>query len=79
MYVWITRHPQVVQSLISKDDIKFMFDDQTEPQQVPRLLLPVSVRELNNSLVSNPSYGGLMKILLSVILHYVHFSHLKSV
>ena len=36
-----------------------MFDDQTEPQLVPKLLLQVSVRELNNSLISDPSYGGL--------------------
>ena len=36
-----------------------MFDDHTEPQLVPKLLLRVSVRELNNSLVSDPNYGGL--------------------
>ena len=36
-----------------------MLDDQTEPQLVPKLLLQVSVRELHNSLVSNPSDGGL--------------------
>ena len=36
-----------------------MLDDQTEPQLVPKLLLQVSVRELHNSLVSDPNYGGL--------------------
>ena len=34
-----------------------MLDDQTEPQLVPKLLLQVSVRELHNSLVSDPSDG----------------------
>ena len=32
MYAWITRHPQVVQSPISNDCLKVMFDDQIEPQ-----------------------------------------------
>ena len=36
-----------------------MFDDQTEPQLLPKLLLRVSVIELNNSLVSDPNDGGL--------------------
>ena len=36
-----------------------MFDYQAEPQLVPKYLLPVSVRELNNSLVSDPNYGVL--------------------
>ena len=36
-----------------------MFDDQTEPQLVPKLLPQVCVRELNNSLVSDPNDGGL--------------------
>ena len=36
-----------------------MFDDQTEPQLVPKLLLQVSVRELHNSLVNDPNDGGL--------------------
>ena len=34
-----------------------MFDDQTEPQLVPKLLLQVSVRELHNSLLSDTSDG----------------------
>ena len=59
MYSWITGHNQVVQSPISNDCLKVMFDDQTEPQLVPKLLLRVSVRELYNSLVSDPNYGGL--------------------
>ena len=36
-----------------------MLDDQTEPQLVPKLLLQVSVRELHNSLVSDPNDGCL--------------------
>ena len=36
-----------------------MFDNHTEPQLVPKLLLPMSVRELHNSLVSDPNDGGL--------------------
>ena len=43
LYTWITRHPQVVQSPISNDSLKFMLDDQTEPQLVPKFLLQVSV------------------------------------
>ena len=37
-----------------------MFDYQTEPQIVPKLLLQVSVRELHNSLVIDPN-DGVMK------------------
>ena len=59
LYTWITRHPQVVQSPISNDCLKVELDDQTEPQLVPKLLLQVSVRELHNSLVSEPNDGGL--------------------
>ena len=36
-----------------------MLYDQTEPQLVPKLLLRVSVRELHNSLVSDPNDGVL--------------------
>ena len=36
-----------------------MLYDQTEPQLVPKLLLQMSVRELHNSLVSDPNDGGL--------------------
>ena len=59
MCAWITRHPQVVQLPISNDCPKVMFDDQTEPQLVPKLLLQVSVRELHNILVSDTNAGGL--------------------
>ena len=47
------------QSQISNDCLKVMLDDQTEPQLVPKVLLQVSVRELHNSLVSDPNYGGI--------------------
>ena len=36
MYVWITRHTQVVKSPIYNDCLKVMFDDQTEPKLVPK-------------------------------------------
>ena len=36
-----------------------MFDDQKETQLVPKLLLQVSVRELHNSLVSDPNDVGI--------------------
>ena len=65
LYTWITRHPQVVQSPISNDSIKFMLDDQTEPQLIPKLLLQLSVRELHNSLVSDPNDGGLKDSTIS--------------
>ena len=59
LYTWITHHTQVFQSPISNDCIKVMFDDQTEPQLFPKLLPQVSIRELHNSLVSDPNDGGL--------------------
>ena len=59
VYTCITRHPQVVQSPISNYCLKVMLDDQTEPQLIPKLLLQVSVREIHNSLVSDPNNGGL--------------------
>ena len=59
LYAWIKFHPQVFQSPISNDCIKVIFDDQTEPQLVPKLLLQVSVIELYNSLVSDPNNGVL--------------------
>ena len=36
-----------------------MFDDQTEPQLVLKLLLQVSVIELYNNLFSDPNDGGI--------------------
>ena len=39
--------------------LKVMFDDQTEPKLVPKLLLQVSVRELHNSLVIDPNDSSL--------------------
>ena len=39
--------------------LKVMLDDQTEPQLVPECLIKVPVRELNNSLVSDTTDGGL--------------------
>ena len=59
LYKCITCHPQVVQSPIYNDCLKVIFDDQIEPQMVPKLLLWVSVRELHNSLVSVQNYGSL--------------------
>ena len=59
LYTWITRHPQVVQSPISNDCLKVVLYDQTETQLVPKFLLQMSVRELHNSLVSDPNDGGI--------------------
>ena len=36
-----------------------MLYDQSEPQLFTKLSIQVSVRELHNSLVSDPNYGGL--------------------
>ena len=52
-------HPQVIQSPIVNDFLKVKIDGHTEPQLVPKLLLQVSVRELNKNLVSATIYGGL--------------------
>ena len=59
MYTWITHHTQFVQSPISKYCLKVLLDDQTEPQLFPKFLLHLSIRELHNSLVSDPNYVGL--------------------
>ena len=49
----------MIQLPIFNDCLKVVLYDQSEPQLVPKLLLQVSVRELHNSLVSDPNYGGL--------------------
>ena len=36
-----------------------MFDDHTEPQLFPKVLLQMSVRELHNILVSDTNDGGI--------------------
>ena len=59
LYTWITCHTQVVQSPISNYCLKVMLYDHTEPQLVPTLLSQVSVRELNNSLVSDTNDGSM--------------------
>ena len=59
MYTCITRHPQVFQSPICNNGLKVLLDDQTEPQKFSKLLLQVSVREIHNSLVSDPNDGGI--------------------
>ena len=52
-------HPQVVQSPIVNACLKVKIYGHTEPQLVPKLLLQVSVRELNKNLVSATIYGGI--------------------
>ena len=52
-------HPKVVQSPIVNYCLKVKIDGHTEPQLVPELLFRVSVRELNNNLVSDTIYDGL--------------------
>ena len=79
LYAWITLHPQVVQSPISNYCLKVVFYDQTEPQLVPNSLPQVSVRELHNSLVSDPNDGGLKDArdeVLSMHTDYVLYAHL---
>ena len=44
---------------MSNDYLKVMLDDKTEPQLVPKLLLQMSVREFNNSIVRDTNDGGL--------------------
>ena len=53
------RHPQVVQSPIFNNVLKVNIDGHTRLKIAPKLLLQVSVRELHNSLVSEPEDGGL--------------------
>ena len=50
-------HPQVVQSPIANDCLKAKVDGHTEPQLVPKLLLQVSVRDLNKNLVIKADNG----------------------
>ena len=59
LYNWIINHPQVVQSPIFNDCLKMRIYGHTVLQIVPKLLLEVSVWEINNSLVSDPVDGGL--------------------
>ena len=59
LYKWITRHTQVVQSPIYNHCLKVIFDDQTEPQMVTKLLLQVYVIELHDSFVSDPNDGSI--------------------
>ena len=43
MYVWITRHPQAVQSPIYNKCLKVIFNYQKEPQLDLKMLLQVSI------------------------------------
>ena len=52
LYNWIINNPQVVQSPTENDFLKVQIDGYTELQLVPKLLLHVSVRELNKNIVS---------------------------
>ena len=52
-------HPQVVKSPIFNYCLKVKIDGHTRPQIVPKLLLNISVRELHNSLISEPENCGL--------------------
>ena len=58
-YRWILCHPKMFQSPRANDCIKITVDGQTTPKLVPKVLLQVSVRELNNSMVSPIEEGGL--------------------
>ena len=52
-------HPQILQSPIVNDCLKVKIHGYTRPQFFPKLFLQMSVRELRNSLVSEPYNGGL--------------------
>ena len=52
-------HPEVVQSPVFNDCMNVNIYCHNKLKIVPKLLLKVSVRELPNSLVSNPIYCGL--------------------
>ena len=52
-------HPQVLQSPIFNDCLEVNIDGYTELQLVPDFLLQLPVRDLHNSLVSNPVDGGI--------------------
>ena len=59
IYVWITCHLLFVQSPISNDRLKVIFDDQTEQKLVTKLLLHMSFREPHNIPVSDTNDGGI--------------------
>ena len=59
LYNWILQHPQVVQSPITNDCLKFSIDGHSEPQLVPKLLLQVYVQELHNNMVVTQEEGGI--------------------
>ena len=63
LYNLIMNHPKFVQSPIFNDFLKVNIDGHTEPQLVPKTLFQVSVRELHNSLVSEPLYGRLKEAI----------------
>ena len=52
-------HSQVLKFPIVNDCLKVKIDGHTELQLVPKMLLHVSVREINNNLVSDADNGGL--------------------
>ena len=59
LYNWIMHHAQVMQSPIENDCLQVKIDGYTEPQLVPKLLLQVSVREIDKNLVIATKYDGL--------------------
>ena len=58
LYKCIIHNPQVVRSPIDNDCLKLSMYGKVVPQLVTRLLLQVSVRVLNNSMVITPEEGG---------------------
>ena len=58
MYYWVLHHPQVVKQPTANYHLKVSVDDQTE-KVIPKLLLQVSVREINNRMVTTPAEGGI--------------------
>ena len=90
LYYWILHHSQILQYPINNYCLKVYFGVHYETQLVPKLLLPVSVKELHKQLVSPTEEGGLMEaryeskigqIIISslVILCYIAFFHPKTI
>ena len=58
-YNWVLNYPQGVQYPIENEWLKVYIDVQNEKQLVPKMLLKVSFREIQNSMESPPAEGGL--------------------
>ena len=58
LYNRILQNPQILKSPISNDCLGVYMYGHSEQQLVTSLLFQVSVRDLNNIMVSSPEYGS---------------------